>query len=74
MSEDQKQPTHADPTTSPQNETAPDTVWMACRATPGCKGNHARVMILQRNSLLNGGGVSYRYRCTTCNRIWHLTV
>lgn len=44
-------------------------VWMNCKATPGCDGRQAEVVF----TLPDGTGVnSTRYRCQTCNRVWHL--
>ena len=48
-------------------------VWMSCRATPGCEGKKAYIALMQRNPTTAGGGTSYRYRCTTCNGVWHIT-
>jgi len=65
------------PASIPQNTpiTPPkEIVWMTCRAGgSGCGGNQAYISLMQRNSLLNGGGTSYRYRCTKCNGVWHIT-
>jgi hypothetical protein len=49
-------------------------VWMKCRASEGCEGNKAYIALQRRNPIQQGGGVSYRYRCTTCNGVWHITV
>ncbi len=52
---------------------AKKTVWMKCRANEKCEGNQAYVVFKKRHLLQNGGGISFRYRCTTCNGVWHLT-
>ena len=48
-------------------------VWMSCRATEGCEGKQAYITLMKRNPITAGGGTSYRYRCTTCNGVWHIT-
>jgi len=48
-------------------------IWMKCRAAEHCEGNQAYVSLIQKHALTQGGGTSYRYRCTTCNGVWHLT-
>ena len=50
-----------------------EVVWMKCRHSENCTGNHAYVSLMQAHSLVQGGGTSYRYRCTTCNGAWHIT-
>lgn len=48
-------------------------VWIACRATPGCEGNYA--VIVWNKQVMDGMlplGNSIRYRCTTCNRPFHV--
>lgn len=50
-----------------------EVVWMACRAGTGCDGNQAYIALLKRNPITQGGGTSYRYRCTKCNGVWHIT-
>lgn len=49
-------------------------VWMSCRATPGCEGKKAFISLMQKRAFLQGGGTFYRYRCLTCNGVWHVTV
>lgn len=64
------------PARLPQNKPiAPpkEIVWMSCRVGGSCEGRQAYISLMQRNSLMNGGGTSYRYRCTTCNGVWHIT-
>lgn len=48
-------------------------VWMACRAGTGCDGKKAYIALMKRNAIDQGGGISYRYRCTKCNGVWHIT-
>jgi len=50
-----------------------EIVWMSCRAGTGCAGNQAYVSLIFRHPLVQGGGTTYRYRCTTCNGIWNVT-
>jgi len=50
-----------------------EVVWMKCRVSEACPGNQAFISLMQRNPLTSGGGTSYRYRCTTCNGVWHIT-
>lgn len=62
--------------TGPQNKPIvppKEIVWMKCRVSEACPGNQAYISLMQRNSILQGGGTSYRYRCTTCNGVWHIT-
>ena len=55
-------------------------VWMACRATEGCKGNQAEIVFIQTSaSNLPGGGFvpeaggrSIRYKCLTCGKPFHV--
>jgi len=50
-----------------------EIVWMKCRAGTACEGNQAYISLMQKNPLMQGGGTSYRYRCMSCNGVWHLT-
>ena len=48
-------------------------VWMSCRASNACDGNHAYATLIFRNLLEEGGGQTIRYRCTTCNGSFQIT-
>jgi|19_taG_2_1085344.scaffolds.fasta_scaffold281898_1 hypothetical protein len=49
-------------------------VTMNCRAKPDvCPGKQAKITVVQRRGLLEGGGMWIRYRCLTCNGVWSLT-
>jgi len=48
-------------------------VWMKCRASEACEGNHAYATLIFRHPLLQGGGQTIRYRCTTCNGFFQIT-
>lgn len=51
-----------------------DEVTMNCRARPdSCPGRRAIITVVQRRSLLQGGGTWIRYRCLTCNGVWSFT-
>lgn len=50
-----------------------EIVWMKCRANPNCPGNQAYLAMTKSNPLVAGGGTMFRYRCTTCNGVWHIT-
>ena len=45
-------------------------IWFACRATPGCPGQQARIRFKRR---LAEGQIQTRYICTTCEKPFHLT-
>jgi len=49
-------------------------VWMTCRAGTGCEGNQAFIAMIWRRTILQGGGSTYRYQCTTCNGVWSVTL
>lgn len=69
MSNDQRnlpQPPVNQPT--PQQEG--EEVWMACRATEGCPGTHARKVFSHTGSL--EGGTVTRFVCTTCGKPFHI--
>lgn len=59
-----------------------DVVWMHCRAKPDnqidahkpCQGNQAKVVFRKPRSMMQGGGSITRYRCLTCNGVWHITL
>lgn len=48
-------------------------VTMNCRAGGNCPGRQAYVVFAKPIALIHGGGTNYRYRCTTCKGVWHLT-
>ncbi len=49
-------------------------VTMNCRSRPDvCPGKRAKITVVQRRSLLQGGGIWIRYRCLTCNGVWSIT-
>ena len=54
---------------APPTDPKKKTVWIACRATPNCPGNQAIVVFSKRHA---GGGSNTRYRCTVCNRTFHI--
>lgn len=41
----------------------PEPVWMACRATQGCKGKYA---VLEMKQTVPFAGTILHYKCTTC--------
>jgi len=61
-------------------------VWIRCRATEGCDGNQADIVFTQKQqpvkaktgvvggtfTLAEGAGKIIRYRCTTCNKVFHI--
>jgi len=49
-------------------------VWMKCRAAEHCEGNHAYATLIFRKTLVQGGGQTTRYRCTTCDGTFSVTV
>jgi len=49
-----------------------DVVWMNCRAKKGCEGHYAKAVFKKTIPLVDGGGESVRYRCMTCNGVWHI--
>jgi len=49
-----------------------ETVWMSCRARQGCEGNQAKVVFRRRLAIQQGGGTATRYRCMTCNGVFHI--
>lgn len=54
-------------------KTEGEKVWIACRATRGCKGKYA--VLVWRKPAYNHGvpnGETFRYRCTTCNQAFHI--
>ena len=58
----------------PATGDAAKPVWLACRATPGCEGKYAKLS--WRKKLMDGmveRGETFRYRCTTCNKVFHIT-
>jgi hypothetical protein len=57
------------PKPAPQKEQKVEIVWMSCRARAGCEGKQQQVVWKHRQP---GGGFNFRYRCTTCNGVWHL--
>ena len=58
---------------TPPAQPKKETVWMKCRANEKCEGNEAYVVFKKQQPLIQGGGTSYRYRCTKCKGVWHLT-
>jgi len=64
-----------------QTEPEKKRVWVACRATGGCQGDYA-IVVLDRNLSPSGGRGSFnpdvsgkvvRYRCLTCNQTFGVT-
>ena len=49
-------------------------VWMSCRASEACEGNHAYCTLIFRTPLTQGGGTARRYRCTTCNGVFTISM
>lgn len=55
-------------------------VWISCRATEGCPGRKAIILFVTDSlnrclmgiPLADAGGKSIRYRCTTCNKDFHI--
>lgn len=47
------------------------TVWIACRAKPGCTGQQASVVTVTKTA---GGGSITRFKCLTCGRAFHVQV
>ena len=61
---------------APQNKPAvprKKIVWMRCRASEACDGNHAYATLIIRKPIEQGGGTITRYRCTTCNGMFQIT-
>ena len=71
-----------------QEEAVPEKkiVWMACRATEGCKGNHAEIVMIFGHRPVGAGqgpgprvfnaamgGKTVRYCCMTCKMPFHIT-
>jgi len=48
--------------------------WISCRASEACEGKQAYCTLIFRKGLLQGGGTTRRYRCTTCNGVFTITV
>jgi len=55
----------------PQKKAGTKTVWITCRAKAGCDGKQA-ILVFEKK--LPQGGTARRYRCTTCNGSFHITV
>lgn len=57
-----------------------DPIWMRCRAKSDqqidsksvCPGNYAVIVLQKELPLIQGGGKSTRYRCTTCKGSWFI--
>jgi len=49
-------------------------VWMTCRAAEHCEGKQAYATLIFRKTIMQGGGTTTRYRCTTCNGSFSITV
>lgn len=49
-------------------------IWMSCRAAEACEGTHAYATLIFQKSMLRGGGRTTRYRCTTCEGSFSITV
>ena len=50
-------------------------VWIACRAPGGsCDGTYATLVFKQRlqDGMVNRG-MTYRYRCLTCKKVFYIT-
>ena len=68
----------------PEEKKAP--VWIRCRATEGCVGNQADIVFAKTQqpvkaktgvvggtfTLAEGAGKILRYRCLTCNNVFHI--
>jgi hypothetical protein len=48
-------------------------IWMKCRAAEHCEGNHAYATLILSKPMVQGGGKTVRYRCTTCNGMFQIT-
>lgn len=48
-----------------------ETVWIHCRATKGCEGNQAKVVLRHPRG---GGGFNTRYKCLSCRGSWHIGI
>jgi hypothetical protein len=49
-------------------------VWMKCRANgEGCGGNHAYATLIFAKPMIQGGGRTVRYRCTSCDGMFQIT-
>ena len=49
----------------------PKKVWISCRSKAHCPGNEALV-VFKRS--MPKGGKTIRYRCTTCNGAFHISL
>lgn len=49
-------------------------VWASCKATQGCTGNNALMVVLSETPFIDGGGRTLRYTCLKCNTPWVITV
>lgn len=55
-------------------------VWISCRASRNCPGTKATITfiwnqgprLIQGVQIAEGGGRVVRYRCTTCNKEFHI--
>jgi len=47
------------------------TVWVNCRAKASCEGHESKITMKFK---LQNGGNSIRYRCLTCNGVFHITL
>jgi len=46
-------------------------VWVSCRGKRDCPGKQAKIVMKMR---LPQGGISIRYRCQTCNKVFYVTI
>ena len=68
-------------TEPPKDTEEGEVVWMSCRAKGvECDGQQAMKVYVKKQPFTNrrgtvnpGGGTSVRYKCTTCERPWHIT-
>ena len=67
----------SDPTNPEDQE---KEVWIGCRATEGCPGRKAVIVMVHRRDpldihgvkLAEGSGKLIRYRCQTCKHVFHV--
>lgn len=60
-------------TADPQKKDSPEELWMSCRANKKCEGKKAVLVFKKPLPLQAGGGIAHRYRCLTCQGVWHIT-
>ena len=48
-----------------------EIVWVSCRGSLKCEGKESKLISVRPNG---AGSKVLRYRCTTCNRPFHITL